>query len=246
MEFNEAYFLKLPDKIRYIENLLRKKTQVRFVYIFNLVSDLEKTKIMKRFAFRFNKDIWDYISETEKDEKNLEYFSHKVNWNTITKRVIDSLNTKNEDDKIFSEEFIGNNLGKLFQRPLLEQCRFSNVFIKKYADNLDLDLVALHQPVSKTMIKFLSLNPVGILKNKYIKTIEKDWFPSANWQKFLMTFDGLTLEMVKKLSNIFNENITLLSILMKNPKNSEDLQTFLSKSNLETLRETLGISDGLI
>lgn len=221
--FSEEYFAALPDKIRYIETCMRNKQPIRFVYVLGLVEDKDRILILKRFYNYFSRDVWDYITETEKNEEILEYFSHKVNWNKITRRVIESLLSKNEDDKIFSDEFIGRNLAKLQQYNIIKSCKLSNAFIKKYAANLDLYAVALYQNVTGKTIRLLKLNPIPLLRNKAVKTIEKDWFPNANWEKILSSFDGLDLEIVRKLGFLTKEPY-YISVILKNPKNQTDLK----------------------
>lgn len=240
-KFNTKYFLSLPNKIRYLENCIKNKVILRFVYIFSIMdNEIEKIKIMKRFYYLFNKEVWDYISETIKDEKVFIYFAHKVNWRKLTIRVIESLNSKNEDDKIFSDEFIGENLAKLNQKELLANCRFNNIFIKKYRENLNLDLVALYQNVTKITIRNLNLNPLMILKNQYIKNIEIDYFPNMNWEKFFSSFIGLNIEYLIKLSPVLNKNPKFFELILNNKNNSDELKKLL-KEDLNIIEKTLNI-----
>jgi hypothetical protein len=240
-KFNSVYFSNLPDKVRYLEKCIKEKVKLQFIRIFGLVeSEKEKILIMKKFYYLFTKDVWDYLSNEIKNEKILEYFAHRVNWGIITERVIASLNSKNEDDKIFSEEFIGNNLAKLRQTLIIEKCRLSNIFIKKFPDNLNLELVAMYQNVTKTAIKSLNLNPILILKNNNIKTIEPDFFPTMNWEKFFKSYFGMDIPTMKKLAPIFNSNIKYFEIILANNKNSSELKELL-KLDFNSIENEIGI-----
>jgi len=221
--FNEKYFIVLPDKIRYIENCIRSKIPINFIAILQIVSGADRTRIAKRFHFLFNRNVWEYFSETEMNEDNLDYFSNKVNWVKITARVVESLNSRNGNDKIFSEEFIGRNLGKLQQQTIIKECRLSNGFIKKYSENLDLYAVASYQNVTSKTIKLLKLNPIPLIRNKHVKALDKDCFPAANWVKILSGFNGMTVGMLSKLA-FLKDDFTLLKIILDNPSNSSDLK----------------------